>query len=55
MMIKEGGQNTISIYGRQMGEYITSLVMFTDNGNDCVLIHLSGQFTLKDIHEIIAP
>jgi hypothetical protein len=54
MRVREGGQNTVAIYGRQIGNYIVSLIVFAKEGNDCVLIHLAGQFELQDIRELTA-
>jgi hypothetical protein len=52
MKIKGEGDNIV-FYGLKSGEFITSLVMYIEEeGDECILIHLSGKFSTQDIQEM---
>jgi hypothetical protein len=52
--IKDEKDNVV-FYGKNDGNLFSSLVMFVDSADDCVLIHLSGAFTTQDIQNITKP
>jgi hypothetical protein len=51
MKIKEESTN-ISFYGQNVDNFFKSLVMFVNGDDKCVLIRLSGEFTMEDIQAL---
>ena len=51
MKVKDGNDN-VTFYCQNDGEFIKSLVMVVDDGNECSIIRLLGKFTIEDISKI---
>ncbi|GHT07679.1 hypothetical protein FACS189432_00020 [Bacteroidia bacterium] len=52
MKIKEEKSNVI-FYAQKDGNFIKSLVMFSDGELECVLIRLLGKFTTEDVKKVV--
>jgi hypothetical protein len=52
MRIKNENENIV-FYGEKEMDYFRSVIMFSDNKEECVLIRLTGQFFKDDIKQII--
>jgi hypothetical protein len=51
MKIKDEEENIV-FYGQKEGIFFKSLIMFTDDGEECVIIRLLGKFTPEDIQKV---
>jgi hypothetical protein len=51
MKIKDK-EDKITFYGKKEGSFINSLIMFTDDGDECVIVRLLGKFTPEDIQKV---